>query len=68
MTELIKIQDGHWVQPRKVASVKESGLDDEKCVVTISGQSAVDGGFLIDRRAEDVVSDINEALREAVEE
>jgi hypothetical protein len=50
------------VQPRKVAAVKRSSLNEEHCTVFLSGQSATDGGFVVERAFEDVVDEINAGL------
>lgn len=60
--ELIEISDGLFIQPGKVIAVKAHGEDAESCTVFMSGQSAVDGGFLIDRDFDEVVEDIQDAL------
>lgn len=63
--KLIQIDGDLFVQPRAIAAVRSSGLEDGKCVVFIKGQSAADGGFLVDRPLEEVVEEVNEALSEA---
>lgn len=60
--KLLEIADGLCVQPRKVVAIKRSELEDEKCTVFLAGQSAVDGGFLVDREYEDVRDEVNSAL------
>ena len=50
------------VQPRKVAAVKRSSLNEEHCTVFLSGQSATDGGFVVERAFEDVLDEIDCAL------
>ena len=57
---MIEIIEGVWVDPRHVAVVKRVG--DDKCALFTSGQSAVDGGFLIERSAEEVVDEIEWAM------
>lgn len=51
------------VQPALVAAVRR--IDDDQCAVFTVGQSAVDGGFLVDRAADEVIDDINTTLEEA---
>lgn len=62
MTELIEIEEGLFIQPRKVMAVKT--IEEDKCAVFMSGQSAVDGSFLVHRDAVDVADDVNSALSE----
>ena len=59
---MIEIVDGVFVNPRKVAVIKE--VDKDKCALFTSGQSAVDGGFLIDRPAIEVAEEIANELEE----
>lgn len=66
MTKLIQVDDDLWVRPSLVAAVKR--FDEGKCTVFIAGQSAVDGGFLIDRDADSVVEDVNAGPLAAEEE
>jgi hypothetical protein len=65
MILLIEIAPGLWIQPRKVTAVKKAGKD--QCSIFVSGQSAVDGGFLVDKDVEDVVDEINDELQNAEE-
>lgn len=60
MTPLIELAPGKWIQPHKVCGVMTAGKG--KCTVFTSGQSAVDGGFLVEKDVEDVVNDINDEL------
>jgi hypothetical protein len=66
MTAMIEIQDGLYIQPHKVIAVKSSSLQKHHCTIFLSGHSAVDGGFVVDRDAEDVVDEIDKALAEEV--
>ena len=50
------------VQPRKVAAVKRSSLNEEHCTVFLSGQSATDGGFVVERTFEDVLDEVDRGL------
>ncbi len=59
---LLEIDDDLYIQAEKVVAVK--GMDECKCALWFAGQSAVDGGFLLNRPAEDVVLDIDEHLSE----
>lgn len=62
MTKLIQISDDLWIQPRKVIAIKRSGVDDDQSTVFMSGQSAVDGGFVVDREMWELAEDVNRAL------
>lgn len=66
MIKLIQLDDDIWVQPRSVAAVKS--FDDGKCTVFLKGQSAVDGGFVVERDAESVVDDVNSGLEESLKD
>jgi hypothetical protein len=57
---VIELGDGFYVQPSKVAAVKDVG--DGKCAVFTEGQSAIDGGFLVEGEAVDIADKIDEAL------
>jgi hypothetical protein len=57
---MIEIADGLYIQPCHVTCVKRT--DEGKCAVFVSGQKAEDGGFCVEREAEDVVAEIDEAL------
>lgn len=61
---LVEIYDGFFVNPWKVTAVKAPEKD--KCVLYVSGQSALDG-FVIDRAALEVATDIVEAMQEEEE-
>jgi hypothetical protein len=41
---------------------RRSSLDEGHCTVYLSGQSAVDGGFLVEREFDEVVDEVNSAL------
>ncbi len=60
---MIEIADGVFVQPSLVALVREVG--DNKCALFTAGQSATDGGFLIDKDAVDVAEKLDDALDES---
>jgi hypothetical protein len=53
---MIEITDGLWVNPKLVAVIKDVG--DERCAIFTPGQSATDGGFLVDRPIAEVVEEI----------
>lgn len=59
---MIELTEGVFVQPSLVAIIKSAG--DGKCSVFTAGQSATDGGFLIDEEAIDVAEKIDDALDE----
>lgn len=50
---LVQISDELSINPEVVGAVKASA-DGKKCSVFLSGQSAIDGGFLVDKSKEDV--------------
>lgn len=58
---MIEIYDGFFVNPWKVTVVKAT--EEDKCVLYVSGQSALDG-FVVNRPALEVATDIVEAMRE----
>lgn len=60
--KLLQLTADLAVQPRKVAAIKRSSLDEDSCVVFMSGQSATDGGFVVERAFEDVVDEVDAAL------
>ncbi len=62
---LIDIAPDLVVNPKHVAAVKDLGRG--KCAVFLVGQSAVDGGFLVDRDWNDVVEEVNDELAYAME-
>ncbi len=62
---MIEIYEGFFVNPWKVTVVKAAEKD--KCVLYVSGQSALDG-FVVDRAALEVATDIVEAMQEDDEE
>jgi hypothetical protein len=59
---MIELVDGVFVQPEKVALIRALGTG--KCAVFTDGQSAVDGGFLIEMEAVDAADKIDEALED----
>lgn len=61
---MIEIYDGFFVDPWKVTVIKRAEKD--KCVLYVNGQSALDG-FVVDRAALEVATDIVEAKREEEE-
>jgi hypothetical protein len=63
---LIDISPDLAVAANHVAAVRDLG--DGKCAVFLVGQSAMDGGFTVDRGWTDVVGDVNDELERAVEE
>lgn len=60
---MIEIDDGLWIDPDSVIAVR-AGFKGQ-CTVFMSGQSAVDGGFLVDRDAEDLIDELSEAKGES---
>lgn len=59
---MIEIKPGLFVHACHVAAVKE--IDEESCTVFMIGQSATDGGFLVERPALEVATDVAETLLE----
>lgn len=58
---MIEIADGVFVDPELIAVVKAVGKD--KCAIFTPGQSAIDGGFLLDRPAVEVAEGIDSASK-----
>lgn len=63
---MFEITDGLFVDPWKVVAVKRVG--EGRCAVFFDGQSAMDGGFLIEEDALKIATDILEAREEFDEE
>jgi hypothetical protein len=59
--DMIEIDDGFFVDPYSVTVVKAGGK--KRCVIFVTGQSALDG-FVINRPALEVATDIVEELQE----
>lgn len=59
---MIEIEGGTYIASEHVAVIKE--VDKDRCVVFIVGQSATDGGFLVDRPALELATDVLEDKRE----
>ncbi len=62
LPRMLALTDDLAVQPRAIAAVKRSSLEDGKCTVYLRGQSATDGGFLLDMEFDEVLDLVNEAL------
>lgn len=60
--KFIEIDDGLAVIPCPGMVLKRVGED--QCALFLPGQSAVDGGFLIDRPMDEVQEEIDEALED----
>lgn len=58
MNIMIEVGDGFAIQREHVAVVRKSG-DGKNSVVFTSGQSAVDGGFLVKQKYEDLMGQIH---------
>jgi hypothetical protein len=58
---LIELTDDLWIESDNVTAVRRSTLDEDQTILFCVGQSAIDGGFTVDRPLEEVV----EALKEA---
>lgn len=63
MKKLIQLTADLAILPHDVFAVQRSGLDEAECVVFSTGQSTTDG-FKVDRDIEDVVDEVNAALRQ----
>ena len=59
MDNLIEIVPGLTLRRDQIAAVKSAG-NRKTCSVFTSGQSAVDGGFFVDRPYADVVAELSE--------
>lgn len=59
---MIEISDGLFVAARHVAVVKK--LSNNSCAVFTVGQSAVDGGFHVERPALEVATDVMQEVEE----
>ena len=60
--------NGVYVNPELVAVVRESSLDSDQTVIFTAGQSAVDGGHLIDEDIEIVIESLNTAQMQMLAE
>jgi hypothetical protein len=59
---MIELAPGLHICPSHVVAVKS--VDEGKCSVFTVGQRAEDGGFLVDRDADEVVKEIEDALED----
>lgn len=62
---MIEIEEGIFVDPWSVTLIKAAGK--KQCVLYVTGQSAMDG-FLIERNALEVATEICDAKNEAEED
>jgi len=60
--------NGVYVNPELVAVVRESSLDSDQTVIFTAGQSAVDGGHLIDEDIDVVIEKLNTAQMQMLAE
>ena len=60
MKKMIEITGTFSILPHHVTAVRY--VDEDSCNIFVTGQSATEG-FLVPRSAEDVIEDINEALK-----
>lgn len=58
---LIELDDDLWIESDNVTAVRRSTLDEDQTIVFCVGQSATDGGFLIDQPLEEVVETLKQA-------
>lgn len=63
---LIELDDDLSVETDNVTAVRRSTLDDDQCVVFCVGQSAVDGGFLVNLPYDEVTKMLREARYMAI--
>jgi hypothetical protein len=54
---MIELTDGLFVNPKLIAVVKSLG--DDQCAIFTPGQSATDGGFLVNRSGLEVAETID---------
>lgn len=59
---MFEIDEGLFVDPWQVCVVKRVG--DGQCAVFMKGQSAIDGGFLVNKDALEVATDVIEARQD----
>ena len=62
---LIELTEGFFVDPDLVAVVKATGK--KQCALFTAGQSAVDEGFTVPYSAEEVVEQLNDAVKDLYE-
>ena len=60
-SKLLQVSADLAIQPRKVAAVKRSGINDDHCVIFLSGHSPTEG-FVVERPLEEVMDEVNAAL------
>jgi hypothetical protein len=58
---MIEIQPDFFVQPCHIVAVKK--IDNDKCTVYLTGQSALEG-FTVERSAVELADEVDEALEE----
>ena len=59
---MIEIDEGLFICVSHVVAVKS--VDDGKCAIFMVGQSAADGGFLVERDALEVAEEITDELED----
>lgn len=62
---MVEIEEGLFIAAEHVIAVKKTS--DTQCSVFFVGQSAVDGGFLVNKPALEAATDILEDIRETEE-
>lgn len=62
---MIELAEGVWIDPWSVTMIKK--IDDGKCALWTTGQSALEG-FILDYSAEQVAEVVNDARNECEEE
>lgn len=60
---MIEIEKGTFINPNLIAVIKSVG--DGKCALFTAGQSAADGGFLVDYDADELAEEIEKAIEES---
>lgn len=63
MKEFVQIDENLFVQAHAVVAVKRSSLEEDKCVVYMKGQSALEG-FVVNATAESVIEDLEDDIDE----
>ena len=59
---MFEIDDGLFLDPWAVVAIKSVGVG--QCAVFLKGQSAIDGGFLVNKPALEAATDVLEARQD----
>lgn len=74
MKRLVKLKDANGddlaILPHHVNAIRRAGFDEDQdqTAIYMVGQSAIDGGFLVNRDFDDVFEEINECLANEAED